>query len=109
MTHQHLYTFFATNDQLLLKYDDDVDDLEMLKSIRDNNLPHVNTKFHCSGPLFNLGTPLYKELGYHCIKHKLPKCHLVGIGKGILKICQKHIHIPGLHCYYFTVIPDLVQ
>ena len=74
-TNQYLYPFFATNDQLLLKYDDDDD---VLKSIRDNNLPHVNTKFHCSGPPFKLGTPQYKELDwatrlYHCIKCKLPE------------------------------------
>ena len=117
-THQYLYPFFATNDQLLLKYDDDDDDFEVLKSIRDNNLPHVNTKFHCSGAPFKLGTPQYKELDwatrlYHCIKFKLPEnvtvedtCRYRG---GDFKDMQEtYSTIPESHYYYFTAIPDLV-
>lgn len=121
-SHQYLYPFFATNDQLLFKYDADDDearsDLATLKSVRDNNLPHANTKFHCSGPPFKLGTPQYKELDwatrlYHCIKGKLPEnitvedtCRYRG---GDFKDLQEiYSTIPESHYYYFTAIPDLV-
>ena len=99
-----------------MKYNDNDDDFKVLKSIRDNNLPHVNTKFHCSEPPFKLGPPQYKELDwatslYHCIKCKLPEnvtvedtCRYRG---GDFKDLQEtYSTIPESHYYYFTAIPD---
>ena len=85
--HIHLYPFFATNDQLLIKYEEliheDNDDSDLsndyaaLKSIHDDKVRYTNTKFHCSGPAFKPNTRQYKESDwamrlFHSIRDKLP-------------------------------------
>ena len=83
--HVYLYPFFATNDQLLMKYealkthddDDASSDYAALKDIRDNKVRCKGTKFHCSGPAFKPNTRQYKETDwairlFHSIREKLP-------------------------------------
>ena len=120
--HEHLYPFFATNDQLIIRYEEASEenmDYITLKSIKDNNTPYSNTKFHCSGPAFKSNSTIqYKETDwairlFHCIKDKLPSDVTAEDGcryrAGEFKDLQEiYSTMPKSHYYYFTAIPDII-
>ena len=126
--HVYLYPFFATNDQLLMKYealktrddDDDVSSDYAAQNIRDNKVCCTGTKFHCSGPAFKPNTRQYKETDwpirlFHSIREKLPgnitaedSCRYRGGGGEFRELQELYSTVEDSNYYCFTAIPDLI-